>query len=170
MLISFLQVRIQNNSTGFDVKTWQWESDSVVCSFMYRLSPVNCWLCAPKILLNLESSILVNPMALGPGFAHVWCHVCAVVPPTGPLCLHRATLWASQREMVLGIRWGWAALPIPGSLACLLCAMQLPSEQKLGTCCRATFKLLVLVLVGFFWGVCVEVRWHWVEKAPYHLT
>lgn len=63
MLISFLPVWIQNNSTGFDVNTWQWEPDSAVCSFIYQLSPITCWSRASKILLNLKSSraILVNP-------------------------------------------------------------------------------------------------------------
>lgn len=118
ILISFLPARIQNNSSGFDVSTWQREYDSAVCSFIYQLSPINCWSCAPKILLNLESSraVLLSPMSLGPRFAHVRCSVRAAVPLTGPLCLRRATLRASQQELVLGSASGWAALPTPGSL------------------------------------------------------
>lgn len=166
MLISFLPEQIQNTSTGFDVNTWQWESDSTVCSFIYQLSPSDCWLHASKLLLNFKSSspILIDPMALHPSFAHTWCRVHAAVPLTGPLYLHRAALWDSQQE-----HWFWVECqakliyPFQAHWPWLLQVTQLESEQKPGTCCGATFKLL-----GFFWrGVWMEMKWQWVEKTPY---
>lgn len=42
-LISSLPAHIQNNSTSFDVNTWQWQFDSAVRSFIYQPSPTDGW-------------------------------------------------------------------------------------------------------------------------------
>lgn len=135
-------------------------NENPTASVIAYLPTVTCWSQAPKILLNLKSSgaTLVNLIALSPGFAHVWCCVHTDLPLTGPPCLCRAALWASQWQLVLSSTSGWAALPIPGLVA-------LPAVGD--AYCRATFKLLW----GFFFfggdGGRIRVEMRWVEKAPY---
>lgn len=82
-----------------------------------------------------------------------WQDLCAYAELPGELLGDGWFRRARQAELLYPYQPHWP---------CLLRAMQLASEQKLGTCCRATFKVLV-----FGGEVCMEMRWHWVGKAPY---
>ena len=70
---------------------------------------------------------------------NLWWDLCACTePPCELLGEHR--LWVAREAELLS--------PYQSHWPCLLWAMWLALEQKLGACCRATFRLLGL----FIWG------------------